>query len=100
MSDVDTLFNVIKQRVLLFFQRLQLLLQLIVALWCAHVAALLRWSLLHGKLLQLRLGLFELLAKVLILLYGLLSSLLRVEQILLLQRQLLFDILNVAARVV
>ena len=79
MGNIDTFFNVIKQGILLLFQCLELLLQLIVVLRCAHIAALFRWSLLRGKLLQLRLGLLELLAKVLTLLYGLLGSLLRVD---------------------
>lgn len=51
LSHIDTLFNVIQQGVLLFFQCLQLLLQLIVTLGCAHIAALLRRGFLRGKLL-------------------------------------------------
>ena len=97
LSDIDTLFDVIKQGVLLFLQRLELLLQLIAV---THIAALIRrWSLLL-RLFQLCLGLLELLAQVLVLLHGLLGPLLCVDQILLLQRQLLFEILHVATRVV
>lgn len=103
LGHVDALLNVVKQRVLFLLKRLQLLSQLLLCqLGCLKPDTVLGSSSLLGRILVLLferpefgLGLGELLAQVLVLLHSLLGALLGIEQVLFLQSQLLFQILQI-----